>query len=204
MPNGTQAIHSMRDQICSALLADVFSGQINSDEPLREHDFAKRFGVSRGSVRDAFMQLSHERVLVYQKNCGVRVNPPPNKRDLQVFVKLRHELEGQCLDIVKSAWTKTDDQAIKGLLLNLWTACEIGEVGPIAEADLALHQYWVQRASKELESVWLGITVRMLVDYTLLDNYVEVYREHESIVERILQRDWKAAKSSIKENVRCR
>ncbi len=42
-------------------------------QPVRAQPLAERFGVSRGSVRDALLQLSQEGVLVYSPNRGVRV-----------------------------------------------------------------------------------------------------------------------------------
>ena len=58
-------IRSMREQICEAVRADVFAGEMTNDQPVREQPLAERFGVSRGSVRDALLQLSQEGVLVY-------------------------------------------------------------------------------------------------------------------------------------------
>ena len=61
-------IRSMREQICDTVRAEVCSGIMTNDQPVREQPLAERFGVSRGSVRDALLQLSQEGVLVYRPN----------------------------------------------------------------------------------------------------------------------------------------
>ena len=72
---------------------------------------------------------------------------------------------------------------------------------PVREQPLA-ERFGVSRASKELESVWLSITVRMLVAYTLLEDYMQCHQEHAAIVEAILCRDLKAAKRAVSENIK--
>ena len=76
-------ILSMRQQICEAVRAEVFSGEMTNDQPVREQPLAERFGVSRGSVRDALLQLSQEGVLVYSPNRGVRVSSPPSDTEFR-------------------------------------------------------------------------------------------------------------------------
>ena len=47
-----QLIPKKRDEICDALRAEVISGQWESDKPVRENTLTKRFGVSRGPIRE--------------------------------------------------------------------------------------------------------------------------------------------------------
>jgi len=44
--------------------------------------------------------------------------------------------------------------------------------------------------------------VRMLIAYTLLEDYMQCYQEHAAIVEAIIRRDLKAAKRAVNENIR--
>tara|TARA_B110000438_G_scaffold94166_1_gene93617 strand:+ start:494 stop:1108 length:615 start_codon:yes stop_codon:yes gene_type:complete len=195
-------ILSMRQQICEAVRAEVFSGEMTNDQPVREQPLAKRFGVSRGSVRDALLQLSQEGVLVYSPNRGVRVSSPPSDTEFRLYAKLRKEIEGHCLDVCMDQLTEEDDRNLTNLLATLEDSCRRADLSTITETDLAMHRYWVSRASTELESVWLSITVRMLIAYTLLEDYMQCYQEHAAIVEAIVRRDLKAAKKAVNENIR--
>jgi len=192
----------MREQICEAVRAEVISGEMTNDQPLREQPLAKRFGVSRSSVRDALLQLSQEGVLVYKPNKGVRVSSPSSDAEFRLYAKLRKEIEWHCLNICMDQMTEDDDRNLTNLLAALEDSCRRGNLSSITEIDLAMHRYWVSRASKELESVWLSITVRMHITYTLLEDYMQCYQEHAAIVEAIGRRDLKAAKQAVNENIR--
>ena len=195
-------ILSMRQQICETVRAEVLAGQMTNDQPVREQPLAERFGVSRGSVRDALLQLSQEGVLVYSPNRGVRVSSPPSDTEFRLYAKLRKEIEGHCLDVCMDQLTEEDDRNLTNLLATLEDSCRRGDLSKITETDLAMHRYWVSRASRELESVWLSITVRMLIAYTLLEDYMQCYQEHAAIVEAIVRRDLQAAKKAVNENIR--
>ena len=192
----------MREQICEAVRAEVISGEMTNDQPLREQPLAKRFGVSRSSVRDALLQLSQEGVLVYKPNKGVRVSSPSSDAEFRLYAKLRKEIEWHCLNICMDQMTEDDDRNLTNLLAALEDSCRRGNLSSITEIDLAIHRYWVSRASKGLESVWLSITVRMHITYTLLEDYMQCYQEHAAIVGAIGRRDLKAAKRAVNENIR--
>ena len=148
------------------------------------------------------MQLSQEGVLVYSPNRGVRVSSPPSDTEFRLYAKLRKEIEGHCLDVCMDQLTEEDDRNLTNLLATLEDSCRRGDLSKITETDLAMHRYWVSRASTELESVWLSITVRMLIAYTLLEDYMQCYQEHAAIVEAIVRRDLKTAKRAMNENIR--
>lgn len=190
-----------RDEICDTLRAEVLSGQWESNQPVREHSLAERFGISRGPIRDALLQLTQEGVLVYRQNKGVRVGSPPDKEDRDILLKLRRDLEIHCLKKVLPNWNSEDGTHLNRLLENLKLACEKSNLPKVAESDLALHRYWVSQASKEMEIIWLSITVRMRMTYSRLTNYMEIYQEHEPIVDAIHRRDLQAAQSWIKKNI---
>lgn len=190
-----------RDEICDTLRAEVLSGQWESNQPVREHSLAERFGVSRGPIRDALLQLTQEGALVYRQNKGVRVSSPPEKADRDLLFRLRRDLEIHCLKKAFPNWNNADDAQLTGLLNTLQLACTQEDLSKVTASDLVLHRYWVSRASREMEVIWLSITVRMRMAYSRLKNYMEIYHEHESIVKAIHRRDLKTAQSLIKRNV---
>ena len=106
------------------------------------------------------------------------------------------------LEITLSSWTQEDDGNLNRLQRILSVACEQKDLKAITETDLAMHRYWVSKASKELESVWLGITVRMLIAYSQLNNYMQCSLEHAAIVEAIACRDLSASKKAVQLNIR--
>ena len=200
--SGTQkGFRSTRDRITDTLRAEILCGQWSNDVPVREHTLAERFGVSRGPVRDSLLQLSQEGVLVYQANKGVRVNSPPIEDQRQLLQSMRRQMETFCLQKCMSHFTKEDDENLLEILQKLTRACKLGKFCDIADMDLALHRYLVRRASIELEAVWLGITSRLLMDYSRIEQLDEIIREHDAIVQAVLDRDIDAAKKALIDNI---
>ena len=201
MRGSQKGFRSTRDRITDTLRAEILCGQWSNDVPVREHTLAERFGVSRGPVRDSLLQLSQEGVLVYQANKGVRVNSPPIEDQRQLLQSMRRQMETFCLQKCMSHFTNADDANLLEILQKLTRACKLGKFCDIADMDLALHRYLVRRASIELEAVWLGITSRLLMDYSRIDQLDEIIREHDAIVQAVLDRDIDAAKKALIDNI---
>src|SRR5262245_1028242 len=50
----------VRERVVNQLREDILSRRLAEGERLSEMELAKRFGVSRGPIREAFVQLTHE------------------------------------------------------------------------------------------------------------------------------------------------
>jgi DNA-binding GntR family transcriptional regulator len=61
------------DRVADAVRAEILTGALPADAPLREEAAAARFGVSRHTVRAAFQRLVVERLAVAMPYRGVRV-----------------------------------------------------------------------------------------------------------------------------------
>ena len=61
------------DRVADAVRAEILTGALPADAPLREEAAAARFGVSRHTVRSAFQRLVAERLAVAMPYRGVRV-----------------------------------------------------------------------------------------------------------------------------------
>jgi DNA-binding GntR family transcriptional regulator len=190
-----------RDEICDILRSDLIAGKYSHDQPLREISLTKRFGVSRGPIRDAFLKLTQEGSLVYETNRGVRVHSAIADDERKIMINMRLELEKYCLSkYIEEADQKDFDQ-LEILLERFKCACLRDSLPGVAESDLSLHRHWVARASKNLEPIWLGLAVRILMKYSRLKNFQESIEEHDRIVEAILLRNKDGALKALSLNV---
>ncbi|MCP4849644.1 MAG: GntR family transcriptional regulator [Verrucomicrobiaceae bacterium] len=194
-------LKSNREIITNTLRSEILCGEWPNDIPVREHALAKRFGVSRGPIRDSLLQLSQEGVLAYKANKGVRVSSPPDEAQRQLLQALRRQIELFCLESCINNLNDTDDSNLQQILDALAIACGRGKLTDIAEKDLALHRYLVRRSSNELESVWLGITSRLLMDYSRIGQLDEIVTEHCAIVDAIKKRDLRTAQKALLSNI---
>ena len=190
-----------RNAICEALRSDLISGKLDFDQPIREQRLAERFGTSRGPVRDALLRLTQEGALVYEPNKGVRVTSPLSDEERNVVASMRLSLEKHCLSKFMGEMDKNDHRELSLLLERLISACDRASLPEVAECDLALHRYWVAQASSHLETMWLGLSVRMIMKYSRLTKYEDIASEHQRIIEAILAKDLDKALYYLGENV---
>ena len=61
------------DRVAASVRAEILSGELGADAPLREEAAAARYGASRHTVRAAFQRLVAERLVVAEAYRGVRV-----------------------------------------------------------------------------------------------------------------------------------
>jgi len=114
---------------------------------------------------------------------------------------MRRQIETFCLKGCIHKLTDADNDNLQEILQSLILACKSGKLTIIADKDLALHRYLVRRASDELETVWLGITSRLLMDYSRIDQLDEVIHEHSAIVNAVARRDLEAAQKALIANI---
>ena len=168
---------------------------------MREITLAKRFGVSRGPIRDAFLRLTQEGSLVYETNRGVRVNSAIADEEREVMMNMRLKLEQYCVSRYIDEASVTDFNKLELLLERFRDTCLRGSLPGVAESDLSLHRHWVARASKSLEPIWLGLAVRILMKYSRLETFKESIQEHEKIVRAILIKDKEGALDALSLNI---
>ena len=61
---------TIREQVANEIRADVLSGRLSAGTDLREQTLAEKYGVSRGPIRDALLQLTQEGLLEAKPNCS--------------------------------------------------------------------------------------------------------------------------------------
>ena len=190
-----------REDICNILRSDLIAGKFSHNQPLREITLAKRFGVSRGPIRDAFLKLTQEGSLVYETNRGVRVHSAIADDERRVMMKMRLDLEKYCISKYIDEADQKDHDALEILLERFKCSCLRDSLPGVAESDLSLHRHWVARASKNLEPIWLGLAVRISMKYSRLESFEESIEEHEKIVEAIQLKNKDGALKALALNV---
>ncbi len=195
-------LRSVREQIVDQLRNEVLSAGLQAEQPLRESELAERFGVSRGPIRDALLQLTHEGALVYHPNRGVRVGQPVSNGLRELLISIRRQIETYALDSTFDDIQDGDHNLWGEMLSDLQRACEVGEMSQIVEQDMAFHRSLVLRTeSPDLESIWLSVTVRMRLAYSRHTDLTEVYDEHSRIVDAIKRGDRAGALQRLENHI---
>lgn len=194
----------IREEITNKIRDELVAGKHEAGVPLREIEMANRFGVSRGPIRDAFLQLSQEGFLAYQSNRGVTVRHAPSLEDRDFVVSIRSQIE---LYVVRKGFdtlTESGIRKIESTLAALQVACNSAEVVEVAKADMAFHEaILLECGGEEHAPVWRQLCSRMLLAYSRLETYQEAYSEHEEIFKAIKEKDLERALTALDSNISC-
>lgn len=193
---------TIREQIVDRLRDEVMAGEFKAGQPLREITLAERFGVSRGPVRDALLQLTQEGLLIYQPNSGVRISEEPKNGGRGLVVQLRREFESHTIQSGFDRITNADRKRLGDILQALRLACEAGDIKGITEHDIAFHQAIIEATGfSDLLTLWRMLCAKMRFTYTRLDDNMNIYAEHLAILEAFDAGDKKTMISKLEENI---
>lgn len=194
---------TIREQVTDQIRDDVVAGNFPAGQPLREGELAERFGVSRGPIRDAFLQLSQEGFLAYQANRGVTVRQPPESANRDFIVSLRQQIECYVIRQGLDQFEPAGIASIETSLQALKVACAGNDVAVVARCDMAFHEaVLIACGGADFLPVWKLLCSQMLLAYSRLGNYEQVYEEHLHILEALRGGKTAAAVAAIKANIR--
>ncbi|WP_238476250.1 GntR family transcriptional regulator [Agromyces mariniharenae] len=100
---GAEAMHpapTAVERVADEVRAEILSGELAADAPLREEAAAARYGVSRHTVRAAFQRLVAERLAVALPYRGVRV-ASFDRDTIVALQQLRAALEVEAVRIAR-------------------------------------------------------------------------------------------------------
>lgn len=201
-----QLIKGLREQIVEQLRGDVLAGRLPEGSPLRETELSHRFGVSRGPIREALQELTHEGVLVAEPNCGVRVAPAAPDAVRELVVPIRRTIETYALHSFFDSIHEDDFAVWDEILRHLKTACQQRDYAAIAEQDIALHRSFLNRAGQaDLLAIWLVIVARVRQhfrkNHLTYDDPLDIHAEHRELIDTFRRGDLEAAVKELEENI---
>ncbi|MEU9241886.1 GntR family transcriptional regulator [Streptomyces shenzhenensis] len=135
----------LRDRACAAIRDAIVAGEIEPGAVVRDAEFAKRLGLSRAPVREAFARLVDEGLLESKPQSYTRVTPvvAADVRDAAAVVGAMHEL------VTRAAVPRlraADLDLMRAANDRFAAAVRAGDVDEALRADDALHDVLVRVA----------------------------------------------------------
>jgi DNA-binding GntR family transcriptional regulator len=202
-----RVLRSVREQITALLREDILCGRIPTGERLSEIKLAERFGVSRGPIREALAQLTHEGLLISKPNCGVSVAPLPNEEIIDLVVPMRRTIETYALKLYYDELNEQDFHAWDEIVLKLELAGRNGNFQESVLQDIAFHRFLIARSGQpDLLAIWQTILVRSR-GYFCNDAHhrqltlQEIAEEHRVLVEAFRSGDKAAAVKALEAHI---
>jgi DNA-binding GntR family transcriptional regulator len=199
-------IRGLREQIVTQLRDDILSGRLESGERLSETKLAERFGVSRGPIREALVQLTNEGMLIGRPNCGVSVAPTAPDSIRELIIPIRRTVETYALRLFFDDITPDDFRIWDEILKRLQEACKQRDYHATAEADIAFHRSLLTRAGQpDLLAIWQTIVARIRSHFRQshleTSDLMTIYREHKAIVDTFRSGDKEAAVKILEDSI---
>ncbi len=199
-------IRGLREQIVNQLRDDILSSRLEAGARLSETKLAERFGVSRGPIREALVQLTNEGLLIGRPNCGVTVAPiaPDSVREL--IVPIRRTIETYALRLFFDSISAEDFRIWDEILEKFKDACKRKDYHASAEQDIAFHRSLLVRAGQpDLLAIWQTIVARIRSHFRKTHiaspDLMSVYQEHKAIVDTFRRGDKEAAIRILETNI---
>lgn len=201
-----ELVRGLPEQIAQRLRNDILSGRLVEGERLSEMDLAERFGVSRGPVREALVQLLHEGMLVKQSNAGVKVAPSAPDSIRELLIPLRRTIETYALRVCFHELTAKDFRAWEEILQRLHFACQQRDYAGTAEQDVALHRSILVRARQpDLLAVWQTMVARIRhhfrESHAKYPDPMAIYEEHRALIDVFRSGDLESAVQALARNI---
>ena len=197
---------TLSDQVTERLRSGILAGRYRQGEQLNEAALARRFGVSRGPLREAMQRLIQEGLLHNRPHRGVFV-PELTDEDLVDIYFAREAIEtaalrrvmasGAVVSIARLLTTEVDRME-EGLQRDDWNT--------VIDHDLRFHTHLVSAAkSRRLSRMYSPLIaetrmcLHMLVSgFAGRKDFVEV---HVALVERLAAEDASGAEGAIRRHL---
>lgn len=183
----------------SALAAEVLARSLRRDSDyLREEATARRFGVGRTAIRQAFGRLAGRGLLVHVPRCGWRVRPFDDA-ELDAYLDIRELMELKALDLARP---RLDPDDLRRML-----AGNAEEDGAQPHLDNDLHRYLVEKSGNPYIRDFFdrnGPYFTALLDFAAPETRVvdEMAHQHRDILQALIDRDWSAARAALARHIR--
>ncbi len=201
MTNNTVFL-TISEQIANQIRREIITGGLTVGEALKEIELSKKYKVSRGPVRDALKALSKEGFLISKPNVGVKVAAHPGEAVLSIIIKFRKQIELFVIAETLESYTDEDIINLEQTVENLRSACQSDDIYSVIDYDLQFHSLVVQKhEDKHLFELWTSIVNRMMLRYTRLDNLMDCYIEHSTILKAIEMGEKESVLTLMEKNV---
>lgn len=152
--NSSRPRRNLVNEILSCLRADIISGAFRPGEALAEPVLARRFGVSRGPVREAMIELERAGLVQFEPTGRTRVRTVEEK-DIAEIIEARVALESMGARLAAIRWS---GEHSRWLEKNLAAQEQAAGIIEFRRLDVAMHEYIMQCSGNErLVALWQNI-----------------------------------------------
>ncbi len=184
--------------VAQRLRENILTGALPPGERLREVELAKRYGVSRGPIRDALKELARESLVVSLPRRGAVVSGL-GADDVEVVYAVREALERLALQLAAIRAKDEEICALQVFIDGMDESARLGDGRGLTVNDLNFHRGICRLAgNKRLLSMWEELVPQSAVIIGLSSTLEErishgVDDHHQAVLDSLRKRDPKRA-----------
>lgn len=200
---------TLADRLFDALQQAIVEGAIPQGGKISEPELARRYGVSRSSVREAIARLEACKLVERRPNLGARVVELSAEQLIEIF-QLREALEGMAARLAAQAMSDAEIDALDALLAlhGRQIEQEQGEAYFQKQGDLDFHFRIVQGSrNRQLIALLCEDLYHLLRMYRVQfgmrsKRCRQAFEEHRYLLNAIRARDPEMAELVMRQHVR--
>jgi len=171
---------------------------------VREESTARKHGLSRSSLRQIFLKLAGEGLVLHIPRRGWQVKPFRQK-DLQSFIEVREVMELKALELAQLKLSKPE---AKQRLQEIKASNQISKNGKVkVRIDNSLHQYLLELADNPYLDDFFQ---RHGKYYSILFEWeggnenaaIQAVHQHHAIIDALINEKWAQARTELSEHLR--
>lgn len=191
------AHQSLKEIVVERLRQEIFAGMYRPGTHLVEQSLADQYGVSRGPIREALLQLEQEGLVQVLPRRGTIVTEVSPREAWEIYT-LRGHLEGLAVKFAAPHWTEADGERLAALL------AEMEQLGPhdwfsAIELDQRFHHLIVEASgNRTLVQAYQTLDSKVVACFLAVKRYlgalpVEMAGRHHNLAMALQQGDfWRA------------
>ena len=191
----------LRDVVFNTLREAILTGELEPGERLMEIKLAEKLGVSRTPIREAIRMLQIEGLVNITPRKGTVV-AEISKDDLKNVLEVRKVLEKLAVELACMKITEEEILGLKENLKEFSTAIKKKNPSEIAKIVVAFHDI-IYKSTRNTRLIQIMFNIReQMYRYRLeyikdQDTRETVVRDHEKLIEAIVNKDVENAKNII-------
>lgn len=180
----------------------IVTGRLSPGEHLVEEELADRLGYSRGAVRAALVSLSHDGLVIRERNRGARVRRITVEEGIEIL-EARGALESLAAGYAALRRTDSEIKELQGLLVEMQALHAAGELMAMSDRNAILHGRILEisghQVTREICSRLRSQVVRFQFRTVLAPGRAPLsLEEHTAIVEAIAAGDRAGAEQEMR------
>jgi DNA-binding GntR family transcriptional regulator len=185
---------SLADQIYHLIKDSIIKGELKQGDRITELEISNKYGVSQSPVRETFLRLKEDGMVVSMRHKGTFISNLSLK-DIKEIYSFREKMEPLAIQLAIGNAKEQDIINLQVLFKDMVEAGKLQDVDKVRNADVMFHTYIYKLANHSfMFRIWKLLIAKAnrvwyLTSQVYFDDLHELALIHEPILDAFIQKD---------------